>query len=52
MMMFKKNKIDISFLYLASVIVMAVCYFLLSNKDFSGMLVGYYDALLDLFHRL
>lgn len=47
--MFKKIKLDISFWYLASIIVMAVCYFLLANKDFGTMFDGYYQSLLDIF---
>jgi len=39
---FKKNKIDISFWYIATVIIMAVLYFLLSKKDFEGMITRYY----------
>jgi len=48
--MFKKIKLDIAFWYLASIIVMAVCYALLSNKDFGTMFDSYYQSLLDIFH--
>ena len=41
-MMFKKNKLDISFWYLALVTVMAISYLLLSRKDFVGMITAQY----------
>lgn len=45
--MFKNRKIGIAFLYFVSVVVMAICYFVLSNKDFIGMIDDFYLAYSD-----
>jgi uncharacterized membrane protein YidH (DUF202 family) len=36
---FKKSRIPISYWYLATVVVMAICYLVLSRMDFAGMVV-------------
>jgi len=50
--MFKKNRIDISFWYLTSVIVMAILYFMFSRMNFEGMFTHYYNYYLVVLDRI